>query len=164
MNPTRWAFIYHGILRSEKQQMDANQYTIARALGTATIPVRGKDGKLKIPEKFSEMHPLLFAVAQPHYMGTLLKSWEELEQQSTQDPLASIEISTAPIELDTDTGMEILDKPLSQAIMTEAERRQVHEAIGIRFDKPDIEEDLGEKPRPKEKPTAPRVSSFVLDD
>lgn len=121
MNPTRWAFLYHGMQRHEVQAMEIQQVTLARALGLGAIPVRDRENnKLRIPTKFSEMQPLLFAISQPAYAGHLAKLWEEMDKQETIGP-----IDDEPIILDDDTGIEILDKPLETAVATEAERRQV---------------------------------------
>jgi len=161
MNPTRWAFLFNGITRLESQEMEIQRATLARALGLPLMLLRDKDGKLRAPAKFEEMQPLLFAVAQPHYAGHLTKQWEEYDEQQKAGEVhfADIEeLDTVPVE-DTDTGIEILDKPLDRVSMTEAERRQVVEALGIQAVKPAWEEP------PKESTGITRkTGSFSLDD
>lgn len=125
MNPTRWAFLYHGMQRQAVQAMEIQQMTLSRALGLSAIPVRDKaTGKLRMPAQFNEVTPLLYATAQPAYMAHMLKLWEELEKQETNvDPDDG---DCPPVDLlDQDTGIEILDRPIESIIQTEAERRQL---------------------------------------
>jgi len=175
MNLTRWAFLYHGIQRMEALKLEAMQHSLARALGISVIPVRDPaTGKMKMPVKLSEMQPLLLGIARPDYIQSVVKSMKDCES----DLLGGVEcdmpeagdeedFSNAPelpnVELGTDTGMEILDKPLNMALMTEAERRLVLQSIGVQVGEPaPVDQEVPANEPAKKEPA--RKGSFVLDD
>lgn len=161
MNPTRWAFLYHGIQRNEMQDMELQQVTIARALGLGAVPIRDREtGKLKMPTKLGEMAPLLFAVARPTYLEQVTKLWEEMDMQEKgllegPDPDAPSPddegLFGEPPEDPYATEMQILQpaKPL-----TPEQRQHLLAAVGVQM--------LDADGKPVQGPS--KRSSFILDD
>jgi hypothetical protein len=165
MNPTRWAFVYTGIQRHEKQYADLLHASFGRVLGAHLIPIKDPEtGKLRLPETFAEVQPVLMAIARPAFLSTIGDMIAKIGKED--EPVAEVgEVDDAPpIGLTTDTGMEILDGPIDISRMSEVERRQVLSVAGVEVVDRRTAEPL-EGDVPGTQPTQPtRRSSFVLDD
>jgi hypothetical protein len=158
MNPTRWAFLADGIQKSEEQRLEIVQWTVAKALGIALVPIRDeKTGLLRLPETFAEMPPLLPAIASEPFAARIKQLWEEMDQQQEVAMPDADEIQPAPTG--PETGIDFLDKPIDVTKLSEAERRQYMQAIGIVIGTPPPPGE--EAPQPKR--AVPR-GSFRLDD
>lgn len=177
MNPTRWAFLYHGIQRNELQEMEIQQATLAKALGLPLIPVRDQDGRIRAPKNFSEMSGILPAVARPGFMEALMKVWQEREVDAELGdiPELDVDIGAGYGDEDEDTPLEILGRPTDFSKMSEADRQQLLQISGVLSKEEadaNLAKELGEeKPRaprgatrPEPKGGPPTRSSFVLDD
>jgi hypothetical protein len=162
MNATRWAFLYTGIQRHEKQQADLFQASLSRVLGAHLIPIRDHEtGMLRMPETIAEIQPILPAIARPQFLGAMSEMYEQMEKQHLLVESGDDNGDMLPMELPTDTGMEILDRPLDLSKMSAAERRDVLAAAGVHVvdgKMPSEEEGAVELPRPVKR------SSFILDD
>jgi len=164
MNPTRWAFLYTGIQRHEKQHADLLQASFGRVLGAHLIPIHDPvTGKIRMPETFAEVQPILPAIARPAFLDYLAKSIDALGKDEVEAPVIEEVDDVPPGPLSTDTGMEILDRPIDISRMSEVERRQVlavagvHVVDGVHPPAPPEQDVPGQRARA-------RRSSFVLDD
>ena len=142
MNPTRWAFLYTGIQRHERQQADLMQASIGRVLGAHLIPVRdAKTGKLRLPKSVAELQPVLPAIARPGFIAAIGEMFDAMNKSDAAEAVSEApELDEAPPLdgedtgfLPTDTGLEILERPTPSS-------------------------------DPFSPETAPKRSSFVLDE
>ena len=165
MNPTRWAFLYHGIQRADQDQRDGLRLSLSQIFGSMMIPVRDKDtGKLRAPQNLDEIAPILPAMARKEYFDGIIEMWQKENAPETV-PEGIEERSDFS---DMETGLEFLDKPIDLSKMSEADRRLYMQAAGVILgEKPGVEEANGDSPKTqskKDEKAGGSGSSFVLDD
>lgn len=162
MNPTRWAFLADGIQKAEQRHMEVVQWTVAKSLGIALVPIRDeKTGLLRLPESFAEMSPLLPIIASEAGLARIKNMWEEMERQDVVDMPDVDDIPPAPPG--SETGIDFLDKPVDISKLPEAERRKYLHAIGVVVGTPPTAD---EEEAPVKRPAAStrQRGSFRLDD
>lgn len=128
MNPTRWAFLYHGLQQAEVQQMEVLQATLAKALGLNLLPFKDDKGKVRLPETFAEMAPLARLIAPNDRLVEVKAQWDAMLNQEkgvadVQLPNPEDDWEVGPdvyledIEktFEEDTEIEVLDLPRSKA-------------------------------------------------
>lgn len=158
MNPTRWAFLYHGIQRSEVQQMEVFQATLIKALGLHLFPVKDKKtGETRPLKDFNEVTPFIYAVASSERLKVIEGLWSKAGQEQDLECAVEDLEDDFDVDLGTDTGLEILDRPIDATKLSIAERRQITEILPP--------ESRSVDPEPKTKPETPKhVGSFSLDE
>lgn len=147
MNTTRWAFLYHGVQRSEKQQMEIAQLTLARALGLHVVPVQDEQGRLRMPQRFDEMTSLLPAIARKEYLAGVLQKIDDLQRQDTAAVSGDLPDSPPQGLMADETGLEILDKPIDFRKLSVAEQRHAMAAMGIHEKPTELPPELQEDPK-----------------